>query len=402
MKITVAILLSCLVLASAWGAQATVPRSEVTVMAQANNAFALKLYRELTSTGGNVFFSPYSLESAMAMTYLGARANTARQMAEVLGFTLDQSRLHPAMAGLARILSAAAQAKDQKLTIANALWMDRKLKLLTSFTGTLKANYGAPPWSVDFSQPDQAAAAINRWVNRHTQSMIKELVVPSDLQDALLVLTNAIYFQGKWVKPFKRSATRLRPFFLSPGRTAQAPMMHQASPLAYAEDASTQVLAMPYRGDGLELVVLLPKAKHGLAALEASLTPQSLAAKMAGLRVQMVSVAIPRLKMETTYRLKQTLVKLGMADAFDRRRADFSGMTGTPYLMIDKVIHKARLELDEQGTKAAAATAVVMKPRSAAPRPAKAFIADHPFIFMIRHRPTGAIVFMGRVTNPNG
>lgn len=402
-RIIVAVLALALLGLPGQPARAAAPTGDLLSVAQANNALALKLHRHWARRPGNIFFSPYSIESALAMAYAGARGATAQQMAEVLGFSLDQARLHPAMASLTRQLTEAVQGPDQKLSIANALWLQTGQRLGADFKALTAQNYGAALAEIDFQQPAAAARTINQWVAKKTQNMIPTLVTPGDLQGARLVITNAIYFQGKWRKPFKKKLTHPRPFWVTPKQSKQVPMMHNGGHFTYGEDAASQTLVLPYRAPGLELVVLLPRQRDGLAALEAGLTPADLRARLASLGRQEVVVSLPRLKMSTGYLLAEDLRALGMGDAFSAQRADFSGMTGRRDFYIGQVIHKARLELEEEGTKAAAATAVVMR-ATAAPvaKPPKYFTADRPFVFFIRHRPSGAILFMGRVADPEG
>ncbi len=397
--IAVLLLVALAMPAAVAGAQA--PDPDVLAVAEADAALALKLHRQLGRRPGNLLFSPYSIASALAMAYAGAHGTTAEQMARVLGFTLDQARLHPAVAGLSRQMAAAASGPGQQLSIANALWLQKGSRLEPGFIALVNQNYGASLARVDFTRPAAAAAAINKWVDKHTDGMIPELVNSGDVEGAQLVLTNAIYFQGKWVKPFDKKNTRPQTFWLEPKKGKPVPTMHCTGRFDYGQDAVCQVLALPYRGRALEMVIILPRRRDGLAALEAGLNSAWLKAKLAAMTRQKVMVSLPRLKLKTAYRLSHALQALGMVDAFSSRRADFSGITGGRDFYIGQVVHKARLELEETGTRAAAATAVVMRSVAMAkPEPPKIFNADHPFVFLIRHRPSGAILFMGRVVEP--
>jgi serpin B len=216
------------------------------------------------------------------------------------------------------------------------------------------------------------------------------------------VLTDAIYFKGKWARQFKKAATSPRPFYLTGGDNVQVPMMHQKQDFNYFENNALQVLEMPYDGDHLSMVVFLPKAKNGIGALENSLDTGQVENWLAALREQKVIVALPKFQMTCAFNLKKVLKALGMTDAFDVRRADFSGMTPDPAgLFISDVIHKAFMDVNEEGTEAAAATAVVMTLGTAArPGPVPVFRADHPFVFLIRDKTSGSILFIGRVLDP--
>lgn len=374
--------------------------SDVKIVAEGNTAFALNLYGKLREKQGNLFFSPYSISTALAMTYAGARKNTEKQMATVLNFSLDQKRLHPAFARLEAQLNAVQEKKGIELSVANALWAQKDYVFLREFLDLTEKNYGAVLNHVDFKKAHEAARRkINAWVEQKTKDKIKDLIKPGVL-DALtrLVLTNAIYFKGKWASQFKKSHTKEGPFWLAPGKSVDAPMMTQKQDFRYMENDSVQMLELAYVGKDLSMIVLLPKKVCGLAQLESALSMENLNTWMDGLREREVLVFLPKFKVTSQFSLSKTLSLMGMPDAFGPT-ADFSGMDGTKMLYISAVIHKAFVDVSEEGTEAAAATAVAMALKSTAVL-APVFCADHPFMFVIYHNPSGTILFLGRIVDP--
>lgn len=399
-------------------------RAGQAVMAGANNEFALALYGRLACEPGNVFFSPNSIHAALTMTYAGADGLTAEQMYSVLCLPRNEKHLvgpGAAQSGDAWVrppqdrthaaykafLAALAPGKDAgyRLTVANALWGQKGKTWLPAFLKTTKDSYGAGLQEVDFAGDTEAARkTINDWVEKQTQEKIKDLLAPGILTPLTrLVLTNAIYFKGNWAEQFDKKLTRDAPFHVAADKTVQAPLMCRQGHFGYAGDPAVQVLSMPYKGNELSMVVLLPKAVDGLGALEKSLTAEKLAGYLAAARKQQVRVFLPRFKVSCQFGLGKTLAAMGMSDAFSRA-ADFSGMDGTKDLYISAVVHKAFVEVNEEGTEAAAATGVVMGRKSLAvgEPPIPVFRADHPFLYMIRHNATGAILFMGRLSDPKG
>ncbi|UCE59787.1 MAG: serpin family protein [Phycisphaerales bacterium] len=363
-----------------------------------NTEFALDLYARLGSEDGNLFLSPYSISTALAMTYAGARGNTATQMAQVLHYPLDQQRLHPVLAELESSIKAAGDGSHCTLHLANALWGQQRYGFLDEFLALNQTHYGAGFREVDFVRdPEQARQTINKWVAQQTQQIIKELLQKGNLdpQD-VLVLTNAIYFKGDWASRFDRKLTREAPFRISNSDQIVVPMMSQSGQFPFASHDHLDVLELPYEGDRLSMVILLPKQVGGLAAVEDSLSVENVRRWLGSLRQQDVRVSLPRLKLDFRVELSKTLEAMGMADAFSGRRADFSGMTGRRDLFIAMVIHQAYVDVNEEGTEAAAATAVKMKRSSLG----VTFVADHPFLFLIRDKHTGSILFMGRLVNP--
>jgi len=373
--------------------------SKLTDVVSGNTAFALNLYNQLRHTEGNLFCSPYSISTALAMTYAGARGRTAQQMAETLHFPLDHARLHPAFADLEKRLSAVQSQGNILLKVANSLWLQSGYVFLDEFIDLLKECYGTPITPLDFQQIEASRTKINTWVEERTQDKIKELIKPGHI-DALtiLVLVNAIYFKGDWAHPFDDNLTKDAPFWISADEKIETPMMSQKGKFGFAQRENLQILELPYAGQDLSMVVLLPKEVDGLAVLEDSLTLENLADWTGNLRESEVQVFLPRFKMSSSFELSSTLGSMGMSDAFDAN-ADFSGMDGSRSLFISAVIHKAFVDVNEEGTEAAAATAVVMA-RGMPPHPAT-FRADHPFIFLIRDNASGSILFLGRVVDPS-
>jgi len=363
-----------------------------------NTQFALDLYARLRTEDGNLFLSPYSVSTALAMTYAGARGETERQMAAVLHFTLEQEQLHPAFAVLESSVKTAGDGSGCTIYVANSLWGQQGYGFLAEFLALNRKHYGAAFSEVDFVRAtEQARQTINMWVAQQTQQIIKELLQKGQLDPAdVLVLTNAIYFKGDWVSRFDPQQTQDAPFQISATDQVIVPMMQQFGRFAFAAADELDLLELPYAGERLSMVLLLPKKVGGLPALEQSLSKENLDQWLGRLRQQPVRVSLPRFTLGSRFDLTKTLEAMGMSDAFSGSRADFSGMTGRRDLFIGLVIHEAKVEVNEEGTEAAAATVVKMK-RSAPPA---AFVADHPFLFLIRDKQTGSILFMGRVANP--
>lgn len=377
-------------------------KSKSEALVESNTAFALDVYQRLKDTKGNIFFSPYSISTALAMTYAGARENTARQMADVLHFTSDQNNLHPTFARLETWLNEIQEKGDVRLNIANSLWPQKGYPFLKEYLTLSEKYYRVTITPLDYKKAvEEARNIINQWVEEKTKDKIKNLVKPGILNPLTrLVLVNAIYFKGNWASQFDEKRTRDDTFYLLSGQNVQVPMMAQKKKFRYAETESLQVLELPYVGEDLSMIVLLPGKTDGLPGLERHLTPGTLMQWIAGLRKQEVQVFLPKFKMTSQFRLDQTLTDMGMRDAFDPGKANFSGMDGRrSWLYIGAVIHKAYVDVNEEGTEAAAATAVTMR-ITMAPSPPTMFRADHPFIFLIRDNKTGSILFMGRVLNP--
>jgi serpin B len=371
------------------------------IVVEGNSAFSIGLYAELKKAEGNIFFSPYSISTALAMTYAGARGKTEEQMGTALHFTLDQKQFHPAFACLEAQLKAIQEKGDIELNIANALWTQEDYVFLSEFLKLIETNYGAVLNSVDFKRAyEEVRKKINAWVGQKTKDKIMDLIKPGVLNSLTrLVLTNAIYFKGKWKSQFKKCRTKKNPFWLSANKSVEVPMMTQKQPFRYMENDSLQILEMPYVGNDLAMVVLLPRKVDGLTQLEANLSVENLRMWIGHLRKREISVFFPKFKMTSQFRLSETLASMGMPDAFGRD-ADFSGINGTKDLFISAVIHKAFVDVTEEGTEAAAATAGVISLTSVPSKPPPTFRADHPFVFLIHDKRSGSIIFVGRIVNP--
>jgi serpin B len=369
-------------------------------LVEGNTAFALDLYGQLKENEGNLFFSPYSISTALGMAIAGARGNTEVQMARALHFALDQGQLHPSFASLEARLSALQEEGKVQLRVANALWPQEGYPLRDEFLALTEKFYGVQITAVDFSRAEAAEETrhrINAWVEERTEGKIEELIPPGALL-ALLVLVNAIYFKGDWARQFDEALTQDAPFWVTRGEQVQVPLMHRAGEYGYAETRHLQILELPYAGDDLSMIALLPADPNGLADLEDALSVENLSGWTRRIRRREVHVSLPRFTMRCGFELSETLQAMGMTDAFDDA-ADFSGIDGTRSLYISAVFHQAFVDVNEQGTEAAAATAVVMAPKGLPP-PVPTFRADHPFVFLIRDNHTGSVLFVGRVVNP--
>ncbi|XP_031163591.1 leukocyte elastase inhibitor-like isoform X1 [Sander lucioperca] len=440
----------------------TMKASTPSKTAKANTTFSLALFKKLSDDNktGNIFYSPFSISSALAMVMLGARGNTATQMSEVLCFTetekpkqtgAEQMQTHSTVqsamqsqmqtrmqmrtqiqqtsrlpqyllkclkpqndqddvhASFAQLLSELIKADaPYALSLANRLYGEQSYQFVEDFLAETRKHYNAELKSVDFkTSADAARVNINSWVEEQTQGKIKDLLVQNVVDDStILVLVNAIYFKGNWNKQFKEDSTVDAQFRINKNDTKSVKMMRQKSkfPLIAIPEANCQILEMLYKGEELSMLIFLPDEikddTTGLEKLQRELTYEKFVewtrSDMMGQTE--VQVGLPRFKMEETYDLKDVLTSMGMADAFDVTLSDFSGMSPANNLVLSKVVHKAFIEVNEEGTEAAAATAAVLSERSAV-IPAT-FIADHPFLFFIRHNPTMSVLFAGQYCSP--
>jgi serpin B len=411
--VTVLSLLGCGQTASGQVVQSDKPRdtspqvdeSDLTALVDGNNAFAFNLYQVLKQTGGNLFYSPYSISEALAMTYAGARGETEKDMAEALNFTLSQDRLHPTFNSLDLQLkqrgqgAAGKNGTGFKLDVANAIWGQEGYQFLAQYLDVLAQNYGAGLRIVDFiKQTEQSRVTINQWVSDQTQGKIRDLIPPGVINDLTrLVLTNAIYFNAAWQYPFDEKATSDGQFYLLDGSSVTVPMMKQTESFGYAKGANYEAVELPYSGQELSMVILLPKAGE-FEAFENSLDAGLVKTIIGQLETNDVSLTMPKFEYEASFGLKQALSTLGMGIAFTSD-ADFSGMDGNHDLFIQDVLHKAFVSVDEAGTEAAAATSVIVGLTAIPAQPIQVTI-DRPFLFLIRDISTGSIIFVGRVLNP--
>jgi serpin B len=378
------------------------PATQTT--AAAIDAFAADLYAHLAGQSGNLAFSPFSIETALAMIYAGAGGQTAKEMAAVLHLGPNNAATQAAYGALLRQIAADGNAPGSELDVADSLWGQSGYPFAPGFLQVLQNDYGAALNRADFAgAPEQARAAVNAWVAQQTHGKITDLFPPGSLTPATrLVLANALYFKGAWAQPFDPADTYGGTFLVAPGQTVSASMMHQTATFGYAHRDGVQTLEMAYANSHLVMDVLLPDQAGGLANLERQLTPANLAAWTSGLRQQRVAVTLPKFQVTGAFSLSQALSAMGMPSAFSGH-ANFSGLNnGRDPLQISAVLHKAYVAVGEQGTEAAAATgvgvstAVVGATRTAA----QVFNADHPFVYVIRDTSTNAVLFMGRISNP--
>ncbi len=367
-----------------------------------NNKLAFDLYARYKSEEGNVFFSPYSISTALAMTYEGAKGKTADEMLKVLHFPKVAKTRREGFAGLYKEVNS--EGKKYEMNTANALWAQKDFEFLKKYFSLVEKYYNGNVTNLDFvNETEPSRLVINGWVEKETKDKIRDLIPSGSLnEETRLVLTNAIYFKGTWLKQFNKEHTKEKDFVVSSEKTIKAQMMSLTGDgvkFNYAENDTMQMLELPYDGKELSMLVLLPKKPSDL---ENMLSSEKLEGWKKGLHEEEVGVYLPKFKFETKYFMAKTLKKMGMPLAFTDY-ADFSGMTGTKNLKISDVIHQAFVEVNEEGTEAAAATGVIIV-RVTAVRPItrKVFNADHPFIFLIQQNCTGNILFMGRVSNPTG
>ncbi len=393
-------------------------KTDVEVVAEGNNQFALGLYAKLREKEGNLFFSPYSISTAMAMAYAGARGETERQMAEALSFPTGtklppenydgparqgwgQKRFASVFGGIIKDLNSRGKKRGFELTVANALWGQKDYGFLKEFLNLVKTDYGGCLNEVDFAGAvEDARSSINIWVEKETNDKIKNLI-PEGVLDSMtrLVLTNAIYFKGNWASQFEKEKTENAPFTLISGEKIDVPMMNQKAEFNYAQTDTFQMLELPYVDNELSMIIFLPKKSEGLNGFEQMFTQEKLSPWLAGLCKHKVIVSIPKFRLTSEFSMADVLKSMGMTDVFSSV-ADFSGMNGKKDLFISAVIHKAYVDVSEEGTEAAAATGVTVSLTAVVPEQTPVFRADRPFLFLIRDNRSGSILFIGRMMNP--
>ena len=399
---------------------AATPAEVAKPVADASAAFGCDLYGELAKAdaGKNLFFSPLSIEAALAMTAAGAKGNTFDEMQKTLHLPKDEAATDAGFKHIFAKVNDAETPADKRgytLSLANAIFAQKGFPWEKPFTDRVSSAYGAGILDADFqADPEKERLRINGWVEKETRDTIKDLIAKGILTKLTrMVLVNAVYFKGDWESAFKKDATKDQPFFLADGGRADAPLMYQRGAFPLYQDDTLQALELPYKAGQMAMVAVLPRKKDGLADLEKALTPANLAKWTESFRQQagaavghrggQVDVYLPKFKVETSYKLNEPLKNLGMVEAFGN--GDFSRMSKSGRLSISQVIHKAFVDVNEEGTEAAAATAVMVADATAVrpnPPPIPVFRADHPFAFLLVHRPTNAILFQGRVTNPKG
>jgi len=381
----------------AYAIDACSTEDSVSELSDEMNTFAFKLYQQLAKESeGNVFFSPYSIFVALAMTYEGAKNETADEMQQLLSFPQQDDIT---LCSFGKIYNLLNHDNDYILHTANALWIKEEYPFLSSYLQYIEDYYIGKTTEVDFSNSQQAAALINQWVMQQTNNKIKDLIQSTDINPlTALILTNAIYFKGEWKYAFDSDLTTNRSFWISSNKSIQVPMMNQGDTdltFNYTETEDMQIIKMPYKGDELSMIVYLPKDQN-VSIVENNLTSSHFETWNALLSPQTVNIVFPKFTLNPEYSLKEPLMNLGMVNPFTND-ADFSGMTGKNDLYIEKVKHKAFISVDEQGTEAAAATSVHMTLKAVQ---STLFKADHPFVYCIVHEETNTILFMGRVSNP--
>ncbi len=366
---------------------------DVTNAVSANNAFAIDFYSQIShDSENNLFFSPWSISTAAAIVYEGARGNTADEMQLVFGFASDPISRQSEFQTANYLLNQ--KNSEYKLDIANGLWIQEGFVPHTNYVDIARTYYDSKVDTVDFRT--NGIDVINEWVSQKTQEKIKDLFPPGPRPDTKLAITNAIYFNGTWEKPFKVERTMDVPFWITPEQSIDVPMMHlQTTYLNSTWTENLQIVQLPYQGDTLSMLIILPHEKDGISSVEENLSAENLTAWQNSLYMSKVNVSIPKFELETDYDLKPILGNLGMIDAFSEKIADFSGMSDAD-LFIDEAVHKAFVNVNEKGTEAAAATGFGIALESAP----QIIQADHPFLFVIQDDTTGNILFIGRVTNP--
>ena len=386
--------------------------ADLADLARGNTAFAFDLYRVLAQGDGDLFYSPYSVSLALAMPYAGAKGETERQMAETLRYVLPQGRLHPAFNALdlalaSRGAGAAGQDGDGfRLNIANSVWGQEDHEFLTAFLDVLAEQYGSEVRRTDFRRsPEESRDRINDWASDETEARIKDLISPGAIEPTTrLVLANAIYFNAAWQLPFDPKATASGPFHPLGGGYLEAPMMRQEGRLGYARGNGYQAVELLYDGGEMAMAILLPDA-GSFSEFEGLLDASTVDGILEDLETRRVLLTMPKFELEDSFGLANTLEAMGMLNAFDERAADFSGMDGTSCLagddgclLITDVVHQAFVSVDEAGTEAAAATAVMMGTKSEDPDGPVRLTVDRPFIFLVRDRATGTVLLVGRVS----
>jgi serpin B len=385
-----------------------VDEESLSTLVNGNTRFVFDFFQAVRGNDGNIFFSPYSLSLALAMTYTGARGETENQMKETLHFDLPQAQLHTAFNSLDQTLVAQEDAVDNdneagfQLNIANSIWGQRSHPFKNDFLDILAENYGAGLRLTDFmGAPEPARLVINDWVSNETEEKIQDLIPSGGITpDTRLVLANAIYFKARWLHPFQPDLTLDRPFTTLDGEQVMVPMMSHSQPILvpYVIGASYQAVELPYQGNAFSMLIIVPD-EGTFRSIESKLDSELLDEIIKQLTLKNVALTLPTFSFDSTYGLTNTFAGMGMPDAFTPQEADFSGMDGSHNLFLSNIFHKAFVAVDEEGTEAAAATAVIVGVTSL-PIIDVTLTIDRPFIFLIRHIDTGSILFMGRVHHP--
>jgi serpin B len=379
----------------------TNPSIDVPTFCDSANRFALALYPQTGPEDQNLIFSPYSIDTALLMTYAGARGNTATEIAAALQLPAQAGDPHAAAGELIAKFQTAPGDNGAIIRVADALWGQNGVSWSDDFLNLLQKTYLAKLANLDFAQSDAARKTINDWIADQTNDKIKDLI-PSGLLNALtkMVLTNAIYFKADWDSPFEKDSTHNADFHLDrKSGIIQTPTMHRAGRVSFFQDPQLAAIQMTYKSSDLAMLILLPNRNDGLPGLERNLDITQLSQVITGLTFQPVAISLPQFKITASFDASAALKSLGIKAAFTDK-ADFSGMDGKHDLYLSAVVHQAYVAVDENGTEAAAATAMVFRATAIQMPPPVTFNADHPFLFLIRDTKTGMILFMGRVQNP--
>lgn len=395
----VAVFLAAMAFSASPAAHTGQGTTELRALVEGNNRFALNLYAMLKNRSGNLCVSPYGVSATLAMLYNGLGGSSERQMAGALFFSLERSVLTPSFASLEAHLRESARRGGCELQMANALWVQEGIGLRPEFSSVLERDYHARPHEVDFrTDPEAVRKKINGWTAAGTGGRMREIIQQGGLSSLTrLILTDAIYFKGLWAKQFNPGQTVPAPFAVTGKKSRDVAMMHGADDLNYVEDTRLQAIEIPYRGGGFSMLALLPKDPVGLAALERGLTVDLLAAVSERMRPRPVTICLPRFRATSAFTMGDILKSMGMRDLFSASSSDFSGMSSARNMWISEMVHMACAEVNEEG--AGAATGVTAARQVQSPVP-MVFRADHPFIFLILERDSGAIVFIGRLTDP--
>jgi len=360
------------------------------------NKFSFEFYQKISENKeDNIFFSPYSIFVALSMAYEGAHGNTATQMYNILNFFQNDSETQGSFGKIYNLLNQ--KQEGYRISTANAFWIQQNYPFLTEYINLLQNYYMAEANELDFSKNVEAARTINTWIENQTNGKIKDMIDPSALSEfTRLVLTNAIYFKGLWENPFDSKYTTKIDFKVDSSKTVKVDMMSLSNCIFnYTETDDLQILKMPYKGNNLSMLVILPK-ENNISIADSSLNTLNIEDWNSRFDEIKINIDIPKFKFKTEYNLNNVLTKMGMVDAFSEIDADFSGMDGKKSLFISDILHKAFVEVNEKGTEAAAATAVILTTSVVT----NTFNADHPFVFLIQHESTGAILFMGKIMSP--
>jgi serpin B len=385
-----------------------VDQSQLASLARDNSAFAIAFYDLIRSEEGNLIYSPFSLSLALSMTLAGAETTTRAAMLEALQFSQEEGEIHPAFNALMLAIEASQSIREEteggsfELSIANSIWGQQGFNFEQAFLDRIALNYGAGIYTVDFAtNPEPARVAINDWVKNETQEKIKDLIPPKAITPLTrLVLANAIYFKGSWFHPFDQGLTQPGPFNTLEGEEVSAEMMRLFDErLLYHQEGVIQAVSLPYLSRDFAMTLIVPD-RGSFSTIEDLLTVELVDNLISNMVSERINLEMPKFDFETTINANEHLKTLGMAEAFDADLSDFKGMADFEDLHITDVLQKATITVDEEGTEAAAATAVIVGLESAPIGEPITLVIDRPFLFFIQHLPTGTILFMGRVVEP--